>query len=254
MAEAISAHNTPDETAQKSYTPAATNLTVHSARNRRALEEQLKRKVTDPKTKEPLKFEHQLLLGHVSMLTDMQIATEKADGKTRQYIITSDRDEHIRISRGPPHAYIIERYCLGHTEFVNKMCLVPNTNLLLSAGGDDWLGVWDWTTGKLLAKRDLKAAVTNQMNGALVRDGQEDQKIAVSGIWVMSSPESSARWLAIIAIENCAAPILIDSDNDRANMDYKSLTDRGRLVAVQAVQNGVLLSCDPSEVSQTHQL
>lgn len=54
-------------------------------------------------------FEHKLLLGHVSMLTDIALVVLNG----RNYIITADRDEHIRISRGIPQSHIIEGFCLG---------------------------------------------------------------------------------------------------------------------------------------------
>ncbi|KAI4730962.1 thioredoxin reductase [Aureobasidium sp. EXF-10728] len=122
-----------EDAGPKKYVPAATTLTVHSGRNRRALENQMKQKDLQAKAREGPKFEYQLLLGHVSMLTDVQFATEEIDGKARGYIITADRDEHIRISRGPPQAHIIEGFCLGHKDFISKICLLPGTDLLGSA-------------------------------------------------------------------------------------------------------------------------
>jgi len=104
------------------------------------------------------------------MLTDLCVTTSPNSGpdetgaKKREYIITSDRDEHIRVSRGEPQAHIIHGFCLGHTKAVTKVCPLVSLskesknereNILLSGGGDDWLGVWEYTTGKLLAKRDL---------------------------------------------------------------------------------------------------
>lgn len=51
-----------------------------------------------------------LLLGHVSLLTTFMLSPDE------KYIITADRDEHIRISWFP-QAFTIERFCLGHEKY-----------------------------------------------------------------------------------------------------------------------------------------
>ncbi len=217
---------------KKAFVPAATHLTVHTARNQRTLEEQLKGSNQVSK-KTGLPFEHQLLLGHVSMLTDITHVTLEGvhapQGKRRNYIITSDRDEHIRISRGQPQAHVIENYCLGHTDFVSKIC-VPSwkPTLLISGGGDDYLMVWDWVHGRVVQKVYLTAAVdspyaakvengTNADDSTLGVDDTETTfggntsalprteshrkskqrhdgaQIAVSGIWTISHPDHSEK-------------------------------------------------------------
>lgn len=131
----------------------ANELTVHSKRNLRALEEQRRHqeKIKD-KPKDGPEFEHSLLLGHVSMLTTI-LAMEV---ENRPYLLTADRDEHIRISRGIPQSHIIEGFCLGHTSFVNAMC-IPDArqDILISGGGDNELFVWRWLDCQLLSKADL---------------------------------------------------------------------------------------------------
>ncbi|KAJ2995419.1 WD repeat-containing protein 4 [Globomyces sp. JEL0801] len=110
--------------------------------------------VNDPSVK-PL-----LLLGHVSILTDMAWSLDS------QYLLTADRDEKIRVNHYPA-TYDIHQFCLGHTEFVSKLIVLPGPpnvkqsammkgvhNLLISGGGDDFLCVWDYETGKLLQKCD----------------------------------------------------------------------------------------------------
>lgn len=140
--------------------PAANEHTVHSKINLRSLEMQhraLERRDKDAPAPEPPKieepgFEHTLILGHVSMLTDVLV--EEFEG--RRYILTSDRDEHIRVSRYLPQNHIIEAFCLGHKEFVN--CLSVSEaypGVLVSGGGDDELFVWNWQTGALLSKADI---------------------------------------------------------------------------------------------------
>lgn len=142
-------------TAEK-FIPSATSLTVHTKRNLDALKQQqnVSRKVLQ---KNSLTFTHQLILGHVSLLTDVVCASVCADSSGRkEYILTSDRDEHIRVSRGIPQAHIIEGYCLGHTQFISKLCLIPSKpTLLLSGGGDDFLVLWDWLAGTIKHKVGL---------------------------------------------------------------------------------------------------
>ncbi|TGJ78155.1 hypothetical protein E0Z10_g10609 [Xylaria hypoxylon] len=76
--------------------------------------------------------------------------------RTRPYIVTADRDEHIRVSRGIPQSHIIETYCLGHTSFVTALCNPRSRpDILISGGGDNELFVWDWLAGKLLGTVDL---------------------------------------------------------------------------------------------------
>ncbi|KAI3329180.1 hypothetical protein HD806DRAFT_481939 [Xylariaceae sp. AK1471] len=134
----------------------ANEFTVHSQRNRRALEDQIRQREANSKRdmpKEGPKFAHEVLLGHVSMLTCVLTAR---DSQNRPYIITADRDEHIRVSRGMPQTYVIETYCLGHGSFVNALCNPRSRpEILISGGGDNGLFVWDWLAGKLLGTADL---------------------------------------------------------------------------------------------------
>lgn len=194
-----------DTSMSKGFRPSASYSTVHSARNRRALESQLETasKAQTSRKKEPPPFEHELLLGHVSMLTDLKYITVRDDTMSegannrnisRSYIITADRDEHIRISRGPPQSYVIEGFCLGHTEFISKLCIL-NTNMLVSGGGDDHLMIWNWRKGELVKIIPLGQsveAVKTEIVGETLRNekGSNGDNIAVSGIWVIPPSEN----------------------------------------------------------------
>lgn len=167
----------------KLFVPAANELTIHSQRNRRALENQ-KKHTNKVSEKTELTFEHKLLLGHVSLLTDLILVTSEK----RNYIITADRDEHIRISRGIPQTHIIEGFCLGHAEFVSRLCIPRNrTNILVSAGGDDDIFVWDWKAGRLISRTNLTIHVetlkAKSGGRGPVEGTAESLRVAVSGIY-----------------------------------------------------------------------
>lgn len=91
----------------------------------------------------------ELLLGHLSMLLDFLITD---DGK---FIVTTDRDEKIRVSMYP-NAYNIASFCLGHTKFVTNVSELPHCkDILISAGGDGVLMFWDFKKGKLISSYKL---------------------------------------------------------------------------------------------------
>ena len=183
----------------KAFAPAATSLTVHTRRNQQALKNQQKTKAKAAQ-KQTLSFEHQLLLGHVSLLTDLVYVTVRNEGRPdvppRSYILTSDRDEHIRVSRGLPLAHVIEGYCLGHTEFVSRLCILPwNKDMLVSGGGDGTLILWDWLNGVIKQRLDLrhdievpKRSARRDLNGTTIGETGAKEcsaNIAVSGIWAL---------------------------------------------------------------------
>lgn len=195
-----------DGPAKKPFISAANTKTVHTLRNREALRHQQAHTNIVPKSKSS-NFEHHLLLGHVSMLTDL-LCISISDNtfnppRKRTYIFTSDRDEHIRISRGISQAHVIEGFCLGHTEFVSKLCIPRwHEQILISGGGDDYLLTWNWLSGEMLQKVDLKGHVDNfrrhyisandrlSTTTSLTQDMSKDGEnhltgIAVSGIWAV---------------------------------------------------------------------
>lgn len=103
------------------------------------------------------------ILGHVSMLTDVLVTS---DANNKKYVITADRDEHIKVSHYP-QTFIVERWLFGHQEFVSSI-KVPkwDQRLLVSAGGDEEVFLWDWVSGELLSKFEftdlVKPYITEQ--------------------------------------------------------------------------------------------
>lgn len=210
----------------KPFVPAASPQTVHTQRNLEALrmQQKLTNQVAKKKT---LEFTHQLLLGHVSLLTDLTCVTlhdrTSPEFSERTYIITSDRDEHIRVSRGIPQTHIIEGYCLGHTEFVSKLCIPPwNCKLLISGGGDDFLLIWDWLSRKARQRVDLRdpidsfkrsVAPFNSNSNAksasshtgelLPKEDDRENRIAVSGLWALRNSKAPSEGAGDLIIVNC---------------------------------------------------
>lgn len=75
----------------------------------------------------------------------------------RRFVITSDRDEKIRVTNFP-QTEIIETYCLGHLEFVSSIEPVSASHpLILSLSGDKTLRLWNYENGKELLKHKLSA-------------------------------------------------------------------------------------------------
>ncbi|KAJ3045736.1 WD repeat-containing protein 4 [Rhizophlyctis rosea] len=123
----------------------------------------------DPNGKEAL------ILGHVSMLTDMAMS---ADGK---HIITADRDEKIRVSQYPL-SYEIETFCLGHRSFISHLHLLSFApDVLLSGGGDPALLSWDFASGEIIQKIELGVSDEEAKTLAItsIQSHAETRKVAV---------------------------------------------------------------------------
>ncbi|KAL7927692.1 hypothetical protein ACQKWADRAFT_277536 [Trichoderma austrokoningii] len=181
---------------KKAFKPTANPLTVHSKGNRIALLNQIKQaELLDEATKDAAtaadgpEFELNLLLGHVSMLTALILGEKQG----RKYILTADRDEHIRVSRYIPHAHVIENFCLGHKEFISDMVIPPNNqDMLVSGGGDEYIFVWDWLAGKQLFKTSVLSLAQEI--------APETTAVAVSSIYTLVYPSEEGPLTYILAI------------------------------------------------------
>ncbi|KAG0651092.1 RNA methyltransferase [Hyphodiscus hymeniophilus] len=235
------------ETSTKPFAPAANALTVHSQRNRKALENQ-KRQTNRPAEKTERTFEHNLLLGHVSMLTDLALVNLRG----RDYILTADRDEHIRVSRGIPQAHIIEGFCLGHTEFVSRLCVPENRpGVLISGGGEEELFVWDWVKGAELSRAglgELVADVRHKLGGDAVKYATtETVKFAISGITHVSPLENDGfEDLIVVACEGIPAIFVFHLTPENQLQHTQTLMVPGNVLDISkgAVAGFVMLSID----------
>ncbi|CAG8589565.1 12245_t:CDS:10 [Ambispora gerdemannii] len=142
------------------------------------------------------KTSSQLLLGHVSMITDMTLTP------LNKYIITCDRDEHIRVSRYP-NAYNIESFCLGHTHFVSKLHIIPwAADFLISGGGDDFVALWDYVHGTLLQTLDVKQFVDSQQESeSITADKSRSEEASEEGIAISAITSSAVSQHIALIIE-----------------------------------------------------
>ncbi|RYP93494.1 hypothetical protein DL770_000378 [Monosporascus sp. CRB-9-2] len=238
---ATSRASTPASTpaSKSTFKLKANEFTVHSARNLRALEDQrkaLQLQAAKDTPKEAPSFEHELILGHVSMLT--ALATASSGGKP--YILTADRDEHIRVSRGIPQAYVIENFCLGHKAFISALCILDSQpELLVSGGGDNELFLWNWLAGKLLYKVDLLVRVQEVVPDAL--------KIAVTGLYSYRTERGSS----VIAMCERVPALFVFEIQDNAFVYVQTLNLPGNPLDVVVISNaenqppGLAASVDP---------
>ncbi|KKK11992.1 hypothetical protein P175DRAFT_0555990 [Aspergillus ochraceoroseus IBT 24754] len=214
----------------------ATPLTVHTQRNLKSLEMQIRQRSNKQVVDEPT-FAHELLLGHVSLLTDVAFVSlpsrDPSSSRKRTYILSADRDEHIRVSRGPPQAHVIENYCLGHTSFISKLC-VPEwaPEYLISGGGDPFLFVWNWTQGQILHKIPL------------VEQTPDAKDIAVSGIWAL--PSSIQARVILVALEGRAELLCFTLEANGSLTAQEPIKVSGNVLNLQTVEGSgaVLVSVD----------
>ncbi|KAH8154886.1 uncharacterized protein LAJ45_01418 [Morchella importuna] len=234
----------PEELAALTPTAAVSTVAPTAAQLAKAERDRLaaeKRKRTEISLDLP--FTHTLLLGHVSMLVDIASVTVPGpqDTKPRTYVLTADRDEHIRVSRYP-QGHVIEGFCLGHESFVSKL-LIPtwDTHTLVSGGGDDFLLVWDWCSRKVLQRIEVGDLVAGVI-GRKVAGGKLDQaeaeadrvfKVTVVGLWEVPSLRQ-----VLVAFESVPAIFVFTHDEATSNLAHP--------ITIALTGNPLDLAVDPA--------
>lgn len=166
------------------------------------------------------------LLGHLSLLLDiLQTFDEK-------FIITSDRDEKIRVSCYP-NTYNIQTYCLGHKEFVNHIEILPHNNkYLLSTSGDGFMKLWDYITGKVCYKIDTYLDINDdKLRDEFIKimdtDGVEVNRLPIVHFAITKMDENKSILAVTIYGLNALLIYSLSNDNNQVNhkLEYKLKTE-----------------------------
>ncbi|XP_048007646.1 tRNA (guanine-N(7)-)-methyltransferase non-catalytic subunit wuho [Leguminivora glycinivorella] len=156
------------------------------------------------------------LLGHLSLLLDV---LQTNDGK---YIITSDRDEKIKVS-SYPNTYNIQTYCLGHKEFVKHIEILPHDeNYLTSTSGDGTIKIWDYLNGRLVhtidANDDIKDAQLLEDFVKVMNDDEiEVEKLPIVHYTISRLDDNSSLLVVAVHTSNALLPYKIESENNHFN-------------------------------------
>ncbi|XP_041970933.1 tRNA (guanine-N(7)-)-methyltransferase non-catalytic subunit wuho [Aricia agestis] len=158
------------------------------------------------------------ILGHLSLLLNV---LQTNDGK---YVITSDRDEKIKVSHFP-NTYNIQTYCLGHTEFVNHIEILPHDNkYLISASGDGTIKCWDYLSGKLCYSFNTDTIIDNvqlkeDFKKVMDSEGVEVNNLPIVHFDITGLPQ--ARSLFAVSIHTYNKLILCSLNSANDNFTHK---------------------------------
>jgi len=148
------------------------------------------------------KMQGRLLLGHTaSMLTGVKVVT---DGTGKMRILTSDRDEKVRISQFP-NTNIVEGYLLGHSAFISAMDAATNLDCsnCVTCSGDGTIRLWNYESAQ-------EVAVAKAVADKPEQDDEGESLLIPSGVAI--SPDGAH--VAVIYDKHLEVKIFMASGKD----------------------------------------
>lgn len=182
------------------------------------------------------------ILGHVSMLSDVLVA----EHDKRQYILTGDRDEHIKITNYPK-SYVVKHWLFGHHEFVSCLHICEfDDDLLISGGGDDYLVLWKWFTKENLAQVDLRSLVQPFLTEEHLPPARflaDDSPMEISVAKVATCTINGIR-LIVVLCENTKCLLTFEVKEDFSVEHKQTLSSEHKLVDFVIVKNTIYAAID----------
>jgi tRNA (guanine-N(7)-)-methyltransferase subunit TRM82 len=128
---------------------------------------------------------------------------------------------------------------------------VPGTELLLSGGGDDWIGVWNWRANELVQKLDIRAALRLCVDPHTIF-AKDNYLISVSGIWTVPYGEpADNRWAIIVTIEHFPTLFIAVVHPRTSKVSrFGFLGCEGTPVDIIAIENSIVVSFDPRVIGR----
>ncbi|KAI5959800.1 TRM82 [Candida pseudojiufengensis] len=181
------------------------------------------------------------ITGHVSMLTDILITNHN----NKNFLITSDRDEHIRISNFPK-SYVIRNFLLNHENYISCLNLLEDTSYLISGGGDDYIILWDWVKGEKITSFDLKEVIEPHLNdNHLVpekfRNNDTDKEMNISQI---QSIKINGKYYILVLVERTSCLIVLEFNGQDEIKLKQILETSSPIITFTISQNSVILSLE----------
>lgn len=207
---------------------------------------------TTSNSTDSLNEERKPLLGHVSMLTDILLQKSKTTGK--EYVITTDRDEHIKISNYP-QSFVVDKWLFGHKEFISSI-VSPSwrTEWLISAGGDESIFLWNWEDGSLLSTFDYSDLVKDQLNDshlAAARFQNEEKNLVEYCVAKLATLEN----LPYVAfyVEATKSLFILQINKEDGTLQLKQTLELPyNIISLSQNENGFAVSLDNHKVPETN--
>ena len=107
---------------------------------------------------------HCTIIGHISMITDLQVLPLSSSALKGGLIVTCDRDEKVRLTRAD-RPERIHSFGMAHREFVGTLAVCTEGKRIYSAGGDNFVAEWQ-IEGEADEKLVLKSKIAIAIEGA----------------------------------------------------------------------------------------